>query len=59
MYAPSLPEAWEIEEMDRMRRVRESEVGERATIPLVPTTDPTRDAHVPCVGERVIVIELW
>jgi hypothetical protein len=59
MNAPSLPEAWEIEEMNRMRRIPESEVGERATIPLVPLTDPTPDARVPSAGARVIVIDLW
>ncbi|OFX25553.1 MAG: hypothetical protein A2V77_24970 [Anaeromyxobacter sp. RBG_16_69_14] len=59
MNAPSLPEAWEIEEMNRMRRIPESEVGERATIPLVPPTDPTPDARSPGAGPRVIVIELW
>jgi hypothetical protein len=59
MNAPSLPEAWEIEEMNRMRRIPESEVGERATIPLIPRNEPTPDARVPGAGERLIVIELW
>ncbi len=59
MYAPSLPEAWEIEETNRMQRIRESEVGERATIPLIPPTDPTPDARMPSAGARVIVIDLW
>ncbi len=59
MYAPSMPEAWEIEEKNRSQRVRESEVGERATIPLIPLTDPPPDARVPAAGARVIVIDLW
>jgi hypothetical protein len=58
MYAPNLPEAWEIEELEKMRRIRQSEVGERATIPLVPTVDPTRGEREPSAGRRVVIVEL-
>jgi len=58
MHAANLPEAWEIEEVERMRRIRQSEVAERATIPL-PMADPTRGERVPSVEKRVVVIELW
>jgi len=59
MYAAHLPEACEIEEVERMRRIRQSEVGERATIPLVPMADPTRGEREPGVERRVVVIDLW
>jgi hypothetical protein len=59
MYTASLPESWEIEEVERMRRIRQSEVGERATIPLVPMADPTRGEREPGVERRVVVIDLW
>ena len=59
MFAPSLPEAWEIEDTNRMRHIHESEVGKRATIPLIPPNEPAPDARVPSAGERVIVFDIW
>jgi hypothetical protein len=59
MYAPNLPEAWEIEEVERRRRVRESEVGERATIPLGPWMDPSGQDRAPAPEKRVVVIQVW
>ncbi len=59
MYAPKLPEAWEIEDVERRRRIRESEAGERATIPLVPWTDPLARERAPVAEDRVVVIPIW
>lgn len=59
MYAPNSPEPWEIEEVERRRRTRESEAGERATIPLVPWTDRDREDRAPTPERRVVVIQVW
>lgn len=63
MYAQNLPEPWEIDELERMHRIRDAELGERAGIPLYPPEPPpisdrSRDADERGTGKRVIVIEL-
>ncbi len=59
MYALNLPEPWEIEEVERRRRIRESEAGERASIPLVPWTDLGLEIPAPTPERRVVVIQVW
>lgn len=59
MYALNPPEAWEIEEVERRRRIRESEAGERATLPLEPWREPVADERTPAPERRVVVIEIW
>ena len=59
MRAPRLPKPWEIVELERMRRIRDSEGRERASIPLVPpVSGPARDEGEKRVPGRVVVIEL-
>jgi hypothetical protein len=62
MYAPNLPHAWEIAELERLRRIRESQLEERPSLPLplppLPRTPPARDTHEPSTERRVIVIDL-
>jgi hypothetical protein len=57
MRYPKLPEPWVIAEVERMRRVRELEVGDRASIPLPPSMEREPVAPEP-VKSTVIVIEL-
>ncbi len=59
MYAPNLPEPWMIAELEKLRRVRESEAGEGARLPLhPPPPPPARRDDEPPAGSRVIIIEL-
>lgn len=63
MYAnQNVPEAWQIAELERLRRIRESEWGERASIPLpLPPPPPAapRESNEKRPASTVVVIDLW
>lgn len=59
MYATkNVPEPWQIAELERLRRIRDSEWGERAELPLPPPV-PAREREEERPGSTVIVIDLW
>jgi hypothetical protein len=63
MYAAKLPEAWEIAEMDRMRRIRDTDVGQGVPLPLPLPPPPPRQRRDVDVDDEpgarsVIVIDL-
>lgn len=61
MHASKLPEPWIIAEVERQRRIRQSERDERPALelPLPPPPPPRDDRAEPGTGRGVIVIDLW
>ncbi len=61
MFAPKTLEAWEIEELERMRRYREEESRQIAELPLeLPLgaeIEPPRPSAPP--ARTVVVIQVW
>ncbi len=55
---PRTPPAWEIEDLERIRRIRESEDREILQIPLVDHISPVPAASVPSGRERTATVTI-